>query len=62
MLERFQKEEDPKGEAKPRWRDYISYLAWEHLGILPMELVEVARERVVWASLLKMLCLINPIN
>lgn len=35
--------------------DYISDLAWENLGILPEELVKVAGERTVWASLLKLL-------
>ncbi|TWW64247.1 hypothetical protein D4764_03G0012550 [Takifugu flavidus] len=38
-----------------RWRDYISRLAWERLGVLPEELMEVAGERAVWASLLKLL-------
>lgn len=34
--------------------DYISDLAWENLGILPEELVKVASERTVWATLLKL--------
>ena len=37
------------------WRDYISRLAWERPGIPPEELVEVAGERAVWASLLRLL-------
>lgn len=40
---------DPN-RPRTRWRDYISRLAWECLGILPEELVEVAGERVVWTS------------
>ncbi|KAL3996575.1 transmembrane protein adipocyte-associated 1 [Sarotherodon galilaeus] len=34
------------------WRDYISRLAWERLGVPPDKLEEVAGEREVWASLL----------
>ncbi|KAL7836057.1 hypothetical protein SRHO_G00284040 [Serrasalmus rhombeus] len=45
----------PRGRPRTRWRDYIAQLAWEHLGIPPRELVEVAGEREVWASLLRML-------
>ena len=45
----------PRGRPRTRWGDYISQLAWERLGIPPEELVEVAGERAVWASLLRML-------
>ena len=45
----------PKGRPRTRWRDYISWLAWERLGIPQSELVDVARERNVWGSLLELL-------
>ncbi|TWW58244.1 hypothetical protein D4764_07G0009630 [Takifugu flavidus] len=45
----------PRGRARTRWRDYISRLAWEQLGAPPEELMEVAGERAVWASPLKLL-------
>ncbi|TWW71221.1 hypothetical protein D4764_17G0007040 [Takifugu flavidus] len=45
----------PRGRPRTRWRDYISRLAWERLGVPPEELMEVAGERAVWASLLKLL-------
>ncbi|KAK5873269.1 hypothetical protein PBY51_018325 [Eleginops maclovinus] len=38
----------PRVRPRTRWRDYISSLAWEHLGIPQSELVDVAREREVW--------------
>ncbi|KAK3529274.1 hypothetical protein QTP70_024827, partial [Hemibagrus guttatus] len=37
------------------WRDYVSRLAWERLGVPPDELEEVSGEREVWASLLRLL-------
>ncbi|TWW71203.1 hypothetical protein D4764_17G0006860 [Takifugu flavidus] len=40
--------------GRPRTR-YISHLAWERLGVPPEELMKVAGERAVWASLLKLL-------
>ena len=40
----------PRGRPMTRWRDYISSLAWERLGIPLTELVDVARERKVWGS------------
>ncbi|CAB1450707.1 unnamed protein product [Pleuronectes platessa] len=43
------------GRPRTRWRDYISTLAWERLGIPPSELVNVAREREVWGPLLELL-------
>ena len=45
----------PRGRPRTRWRDYVSRLAWEHLGIPREELDEVAGEREVWASLLRLL-------
>lgn len=45
----------PRGRPRTRWRDYISNLAWEHLGIPQSELVNVAREREVWGPLLELL-------
>ncbi|KAL7846506.1 hypothetical protein SRHO_G00214860 [Serrasalmus rhombeus] len=45
----------PRGRPRTRWCDYIAQLAWERLGIPPRELAEVAGEREVWASLLRML-------
>ena len=45
----------PRGRPRTRWRDYVSRLAWERLGVPPEELEEVAGEREVWASLLKLL-------
>ena len=32
----------PRGRPRTHWRDYISRLAWEHLGVSLEELVEVA--------------------
>uniref|UniRef100_A0A674MGB6 Reverse transcriptase domain-containing protein n=1 Tax=Takifugu rubripes TaxID=31033 RepID=A0A674MGB6_TAKRU len=43
------------GRPRTRWRDYVSRLVWERLGIPPDELEEVAGEREVWASLLRLL-------
>ena len=45
----------PRGRPRTRWRDYVSRLAWERLGIPWEELDEVAAEREVWASLLRLL-------
>ncbi|TWW54275.1 hypothetical protein D4764_0276250 [Takifugu flavidus] len=45
----------PRGRPRTRGRDYISRLAWERLGVPPEKLMEVAGERAVWASLLKLL-------
>ncbi|TWW63109.1 hypothetical protein D4764_03G0001170 [Takifugu flavidus] len=45
----------PPGRPRTLWRDYVSQLVWERLGILPDELEEVTGEREVWASLLKLL-------
>ena len=35
--------EETTGQTRTRWRDYISRLAWERLGVLPEELVEELR-------------------
>ncbi|KAI3369361.1 hypothetical protein L3Q82_007601 [Scortum barcoo] len=32
----------PRGRPRTRWRDYVSRLAWERLGIPPEELEEVS--------------------
>ncbi|TWW64140.1 hypothetical protein D4764_03G0011480 [Takifugu flavidus] len=45
----------PRGRPRTRWRDYISHLAWEWLGVRLEELMEVAGEMAVWASLLELL-------
>ncbi|TWW59340.1 hypothetical protein D4764_06G0008700 [Takifugu flavidus] len=45
----------PPGRPRTRWRDYSSRLVWECLGIPLDELEEVAGEREVWASLLRLL-------
>ncbi len=45
----------PRGRPRTRWRDYVSRLAWERLGVPPEELEDVSREREVWASLLRLL-------
>ncbi|KAK0156594.1 putative uncharacterized transposon-derived protein F52C9.6 [Merluccius polli] len=45
----------PRGRPRTCWRDYVSRLAWECLGIAQEELDEVAGEREVWASLLRLL-------
>ncbi|MEJ4846145.1 hypothetical protein SKA08_15585, partial [Enterococcus faecium] len=45
----------PRGRPRTRWRDYISRLAWERLGVPPAKLEEVAMEREVWTSLLRLM-------
>ncbi len=45
----------PRGRPRSSQRDYISALVWERLGILQSELADVAREREVWCSLLRLL-------
>ncbi|KAI3366319.1 hypothetical protein L3Q82_000442 [Scortum barcoo] len=32
----------PRGRPRTRWRDYVSRLAWERLGVPPEELEEVS--------------------
>ena len=45
----------PRGRPRTGLRDYISSLAWERLRIPQSELVDMAGEREVWGSLLKLL-------
>ncbi|KAK3514658.1 hypothetical protein QTP70_021570 [Hemibagrus guttatus] len=45
----------PRGRPRTRWRDYVSRLTWERLGIPPEELEEVPGKREVWTSLLRLL-------
>ncbi|KAK3507252.1 hypothetical protein QTP70_012159 [Hemibagrus guttatus] len=35
----------PRGRPRTRWRDYVSRLAWECLGVPPEELEEMSGER-----------------
>uniref|UniRef100_A0A8C2ZC47 Reverse transcriptase domain-containing protein n=1 Tax=Cyclopterus lumpus TaxID=8103 RepID=A0A8C2ZC47_CYCLU len=45
----------PRGRPRTRWRDYISRLALERLGIPQNELESVAGEREAWVGLLNLL-------
>ncbi|KAK3574348.1 hypothetical protein QTP86_005151 [Hemibagrus guttatus] len=45
----------PRGRPRTGWRDCVSQLAWERLGVPPEELEKVSGEREVWASLLRLL-------
>uniref|UniRef100_A0A8C9VV72 ribonuclease H n=1 Tax=Scleropages formosus TaxID=113540 RepID=A0A8C9VV72_SCLFO len=45
----------PQGRPRTRWRDYVSQLAWERLGVPPEELEEVCGEKEVWGALLRLL-------
>ncbi len=45
----------PRGRPRTRWRNYVSRLAWERIGVPQEELEEVSREREIWASLLRLL-------
>ena len=45
----------PRGRPRTRWRDYISLLAWERLGIPQEELESVAGEKEAWRALLDLL-------
>ena len=45
----------PLGRPRTCWRDYVSRLAWERLGISREELDEVAEESKVWLPLLRLL-------
>ena len=45
----------PRGRPRTRWKDYISMLAWEHLGIPQSELADVAGKKQVWGTLLELL-------
>ena len=44
-----------RGRPRTRWRDYISTLAWEHLGIPQSELADVAGKREVLETQLELL-------
>ena len=45
----------PRGRPRTRWRNYISHLAWERLGIPQEELESVAEEKEAWRALLSLL-------
>jgi len=45
----------PRSRPRTRWRDYISCLAWERLGIPQEELESVAGEKEAWGALLNRL-------
>ena len=45
----------PRGRPRTCWSYYVTRLAREGLGVLPGELEEVAGEREVWVSLLRLL-------
>ena len=45
----------PPGRPRTCWRDYVSRLAWERLGIPLEKLYEGADESEAWASLLRLL-------
>jgi len=47
----------PRGRPRTRWKDYVSRLAWGRLGVPTEELEEVAGDRDVWVSLLKLLAI-----
>jgi len=47
----------PRGKHTTHWRDYISLLAWEHLGNSHEELESVNEERSVWVFFLDLLSL-----
>ncbi|KAI3377612.1 hypothetical protein L3Q82_008771 [Scortum barcoo] len=53
--------EEAPGRPRTRWRDYVSQLAWERLGVPPEELEEVSGVREVWASLLRLLPPRDPV-
>ncbi|KAI3361733.1 hypothetical protein L3Q82_002088 [Scortum barcoo] len=40
----------PRGRPRTRWRDYVSRLAWERLGVPPEELEEVSGVSTVGLS------------
>ena len=54
----FRLQSTPTGKrprGRPRWRDYISDLAWSRLGMEPAELSEIAVDREVFRVLLGLL-------
>jgi len=46
--------EETRGRPRTLWRNYVSRLAWELLGVPPEEMEEVSRKREVWASQLRL--------
>lgn len=50
-----------KGRHETCWRDYVSWLAWELLGVTLDELEEVGGKKKVW-SLLRLLLLDLPLQ
>ena len=48
-------QKDTLSRPRTQWRDYISRLAWERLGVPQEELMDVAGERSTWMTLLKLL-------
>lgn len=44
----------PRGRSRRSRRDYVFQLTWEHLGIPPDGLAQVAGEREIGVSLLKL--------
>ncbi|KAI3371227.1 hypothetical protein L3Q82_023540 [Scortum barcoo] len=52
----------PQGRPRTRWRNYVSRLAWERLGVPPEELEEVSGVREVWSGhLCSDCCLRDPV-
>jgi len=45
----------PRGRPRACRKDYISHLAWEHLGVPQEELESIFGERDVWGALLGLL-------
>lgn len=64
LLKKSQLRWSPPGSGVPGmssqeetcWRNYISHLAWECLGVPQDKLEEVVDERQVWTSLLRLTC------
>ena len=47
--------EEARGRPRTCWRNYISHLAWERLGIPQEELASVAGDKEAWRALLSLL-------
>jgi len=45
----------PRGRPRTRWSDYISDLAWSHLGAEPADLFEIAVDSEVFQAHLGLL-------
>lgn len=41
----------PRGRPRTRWSDYVIRVAWEHLGLLPLELEDVSCLKSGWPCL-----------